>query len=110
MTAKLCLAMTTIADLDQAERLARELVERRLAACVTLGAPVTSVYPWQDQIETATEIPLTIKTLPERLAALETALVELHPYEVPEFLVLPVSDGLEAYFRWARDWMNDEQN
>lgn len=110
METGLCLAMTTVANSDQAERLARVLVERRLAVCVSLGSPVTSVYPWQGRIESEAEIPLTIKTGPSRLAALKAALTELHPYDVPELLVLPVVDGSEAYFNWARDWMNDETN
>lgn len=108
MQVSLCLVMTTVSDPGEAERLARTLVERRLAACVSVGSPATSVYPWQGEIETDREIPLTIKTAPERLDALKTALVELHPYEVPELLVLPVTDGLPAYFDWARDWMNNE--
>jgi periplasmic divalent cation tolerance protein len=110
MKTRLCLAMTTVADRNQAERLAHTLVERRLAACVSLGAPITSVYPWAGQIESESEIPLSIKTAPDQLDALKTALAQLHPYDVPELLVLPVIDGLEPYFDWARDWMNDESN
>lgn len=102
--------MTTVADRSQAERLAGVLVERHLAACVSLGSPVTSVYPWQGRIESETEIPLTIKTSPSRIEALKATLAELHPYDVPELLVLPVVDGHKAYLDWARDWINDENN
>lgn len=102
--------MTTVADSSQAERLARALVERHLAACVSLSAPVTSVYPWQGRIESEAEISLTIKTAPTCLAALKAALAELHPYDVPELLVLPVVDGSEAYLDWARDWINHEND
>ena len=106
----MCLAMTTVADRSQAERLASVLVERHLAACVSLGSSVTSIYPWQGRIESEAEIPLTIKTAPSRLEALKAALAELHPYDVPELLVLPVVDGSKAYIEWACDWMNDEKN
>ncbi len=108
MSAKLCLVMTTVETERDAERLARCLVENRLAACVSIVAPMTSIYPWQGRIERAEERALWIKTLPERLDALKEALKEAHPYEVPEMLVLPINDGLDAYFAWARDWMTDE--
>lgn len=100
--------MTTVETRDQAEHLAQALVERRLAACVSIGAPVTSVYPWQHKIETAEEIPLLIKTSPQRLEALKSSLDEIHPYDIPEMLALPVHDGLPAYFAWAKAWTDDE--
>jgi periplasmic divalent cation tolerance protein len=108
MDGRLLLVMTTVEDRSQAERLARELVEKRLAACVSLGEPVTSIYPWEGKIETGREVPMSIKTTAERLDDLKQALAELHPYDVPEMLVLPVVDGLKPYFDWARDWMNDD--
>lgn len=108
MNLHLWLVMTTVENRKQAERLAAELVERRLAACVSIGATLTSVYPWQGQIETAEETPLMIKTSPQRLDALKSALEKLHPYDVPEMLVLPVNDGLPAYFAWAHEWTNHE--
>ncbi|MCC5864861.1 MAG: divalent-cation tolerance protein CutA [Wenzhouxiangella sp.] len=107
--ARLWLVMTTVESQAQGEQLARRLVEQRLAACVSLGQPVSSVYPWQGTIESASEVPLWIKTTPDRLPALKSALDEHHPYEVPEMLAVPVKDGLEAYFRWAQEWINDEQ-
>ena len=100
--------MTTVETRDQAEHLARTLVEGRLAACVSIGAPVTSVYPWQHKIETAEEIPLLIKTSPKRLEALKSSLKERHPYDVPELLAMPVVDGLPAYFAWAQDWTDND--
>ncbi len=100
--------VTTVETRDQAEHLARALVEARLAACVSIGAPVTSVYPWQQKIETAEEIPLLIKTSPQRLEALKSTLAEIHPYDVPEVLALPVADGMPAYFAWAQDWTDND--
>ncbi|MFU8832108.1 MAG: divalent-cation tolerance protein CutA [Wenzhouxiangella sp.] len=101
--------MTTCEDRVQGERLARELVEQRLGACVSIGAPVISAFPWEGKIDIATEVPLTIKTTAERLPGLKRAFAEHHPYEVPEMLVVPVIDGLEAYFAWAEDWMKNEK-
>lgn len=103
----LVLVQTTVESVDQAERLATVLVNTRLAACVSIGAEVRSVYPWQGQVETAREIPLLIKSCPEKLEALKAALAELHPYDVPELLVLAVTDGSPAYLEWARTWMTE---
>lgn len=105
MSDQLCLVLTTCPDEQTAERLAGTLVEQRLAACVSVGSPAKSTYPWQGRIECEREIPLTIKTSVACLPALQEALVALHPYEVPELLVVPVMDGLEAYMQWIRDWV-----
>jgi periplasmic divalent cation tolerance protein len=107
---ELSLVMTTCNDRQQAERLARLLVESHLAACVSIGAPVTSVFPWKGQIDSEQEVTLTIKTRPERLPALKQAFNDHHPYEVPEMLVLPVVDGLKPYFDWAREWIDHESD
>lgn len=109
MNSPLLLVHTTVGDRQAAERLAALLVEGRLAACVSIGAPVTSVYPWEGRIESAGEVPLTIKTSPERWPDLRHALVEAHPYDVPECLAVPVLDGNEAYLAWARDWMHQDK-
>lgn len=105
MSDEICLVLTTCPDRDTAERLAAMLVEQRLAACVTAGAEVTSTYPWQGQIERDREIPLTIKTSRARIHALKQELVVHHPYEVPELLVVSISDGLDEYMQWIRDWV-----
>lgn len=104
-TSPLLIAQTTCASSDDAERLARGLVDARLAACVSIGAPVRSVYPWQGRIETETEVPLTIKTSQAKLPALKSFMVENHNYEVPELLVTPVVDGHEPYLSWAGEWL-----
>ncbi len=105
---RLLLAMTTCADPSAAERLARALVEQRLAACVSVGSSTTSVYPWQGRIESETEVPLTIKTAPHRLAGLKKFIEEHHDYDVPELLIVPVVDGTQAYLEWAEDWMDND--
>jgi periplasmic divalent cation tolerance protein len=75
----------------------------RIATCVNVGAPMRSVYRWQGKVEQATELPLWIKTTATRRDALIAALNELHPYDVPEVLVVPVQDGLPAYLDWIRE-------
>jgi periplasmic divalent cation tolerance protein len=104
----LVVAMTTCANLEQAERLARLLVEQRLAACVTIGQVVRSIYPWEGQVNADEEVPLMIKTAPERSEELKRAIDEHHPYEVPELLLTDVDDGLKSYVDWARDWVRVE--
>ena len=94
------IVVTTLDDLDRAKQLARRLVELRLAACVNLVEHVHSVYRWQRKVEDADEVLLIIKTSVERIPALKETVVQLHSYEVPEFIVLPVIDGSEAYLAW----------
>ena len=95
--------LTTLpADADAAT-LARALVEARVAACVNILPPMTSVYRWREGIEEETERQLVIKTTHARLADLWDRLRALHPYDVPEFVALPVVEGSEAYLRWVRE-------
>jgi periplasmic divalent cation tolerance protein len=94
------IVLTTTDSPDSANRIAQTLVERRLAACVSLIPNLTSIYRWQEAVETASEILLLIKTSAEQLPALEAALREIHTYEVPEFLVLPVESGSKLYLEW----------
>ena len=96
-------ALTTLpADVD-AEAFGETLVQERLAACVSIGPPTTSVYTWQGVVERATERQLVVKTLRERIPLLKARLATLHPYDVPELLVLPVLEGGEAYLAWVRE-------
>lgn len=94
------LVLTQMPDHASAQALARELVEERLAACVSVGAPVDSLYHWRGQIETAQEVPVAIKTRAGRYAAVEAAILARHPYELPEVLAVPMSHGLERYLDW----------
>jgi periplasmic divalent cation tolerance protein len=94
------IVLTTTANLEEAERLARTLVEERLAACATLVPTVRSIYRWQGRVEDSTETMLLIKTSFEQLAALEARLYALHSYETPEFLVLGVDAGSVGYLDW----------
>jgi periplasmic divalent cation tolerance protein len=94
------LILTTLPDAESARTLARALVEERLAACVTIGASVESMYHWQGAIETAHEVPLIVKTRGELFDAVATAIRSRHPYELPEILAVPINDGLPAYLAW----------
>lgn len=90
--------LCTFPDADTARRIAAELVERRLAACVNLLPGVESIYRWEGKIERSNEVLGVIKTA--RYADLEPVLQELHPYDVPEIIALSVTAGLPAYLEW----------
>ena len=100
MAAAAILVLTSLPDADSARRMARELVEARLAACVQVGAPVESLYHWRGRLETATEIPLSIKTRADVWPDLERAIRERHPYELPESVAGPIIDALPHYLAW----------
>jgi periplasmic divalent cation tolerance protein len=94
------IVLTTLGADGDAAALARTLVEERLAACVNVLPPMTSVYRWKGQIEQDREQQLIIKTTAGRVPALEARLRTLHPYELPEFLVLDAAAGA-AYGTWV---------
>lgn len=96
-------------DLLLAKRIAHVLVEEHLAACVNLGAAVLSMYMWEGVLEGTEEIPLTIKTTVSRAPELAARLAQLHPYEVPEILVLAVSGGSTSYLDWCRNQTMPDQ-
>lgn len=96
------IVLTTAANPEEAERIARTLVEDRLAACATLVPSVRSIYRWEGKIEDSRETLLLIKTGAEQLAALEARLHALHSYETPEFLVFEPTAGSVAYLAWMQ--------
>lgn len=101
--AGLSLVVTTAPDAVVAERIGRQLVEERLIACASLLPGITSIYRWEGAVERAAEVVVLMKTAPERVDALIRRCAELHPYEVPEVVALPVEAGLAAYCRWAAE-------
>src|SRR5262245_12872540 len=101
MSAEYVVILTTLPADGDAASFARTLVEERLAACVNLLATMESVYRWEGRVEQETERQVIIKTSRDRVIALWDCVRELHPYEVPEFLVLSIVDGNEAYLRWV---------
>jgi len=92
--------LTTVSNDDEAVRLVRALLDRRLIACGTLLPGARSIYRWQGQIADEREVLVMLKTRSARLEALQEAFKELHPYKVPELLALAVDTGLEKYIEW----------
>lgn len=97
------LVMTTLPAEADAAAFARSLVEARLAACVNLLAPMESVYRWEERVEQEPERQVILKTSRDRIDALWERVRELHPYDVPEFIVVPIVDGSDAYLRWITE-------
>lgn len=98
---EILLVITNLPDAPSAEKLARQLIEAHAAACVNQLAPCTSTYRWQGNIETATEVPLLIKTTPDAYQRLEKMILAAHPYELPEIIAVPVTAGLPTYLDWV---------
>ncbi len=94
------LVLTQMPDRPSAQALARALLDARLAACVSVGAPADSLYHWRGRIETAQEVPVAIKTRAARYAAVEALIVARHPYELPEIIAVPIQHGLAGYLGW----------
>ncbi len=97
------LALTTCADSESASRLASQLVERRIAACVNILPGIRSIYRWQGKIEDDAECLLIIKTVADRVADLKKSIDELHSYDVPELVVLPIEAGAASYLQWIAE-------
>ena len=97
------LVLTNLPDRDAALKLARALVQRRLAACVNVLGGCASVYRWNGELEEAAEVPVLVKTRAARYAELETAIRELHPYELPEVIAVPIVRGLPEYLDWVAE-------
>ena len=95
-----CLILTTFPDSDQAREIAEHLVERQLLACLNLLSSCESIYRWEGKLCRENEVPAIMKTSEDRVKELEAAFFDLHPYEVPEFLVIRSDSGSEAYLEW----------
>ena len=95
------IVITNAPGRDVAYKIAHALIERKLAACVNILAECTSVYRWQGKLETATEVPLLIKTRAAIYDDVEAAIKSLHPYELPEIVAVPIERGLPAYLEWV---------
>ena len=92
--------VTTTARREEAQRIARELVEARLAACVQIVGPIASTYRWQGKVENDEEWQCWVKTRSELYAQVEEAIRRIHPYEVPEIIAVPVVAGSANYLAW----------
>jgi len=95
------LVLTNLPDRAAAEKLAEALIQKRVAACVNIMAPCRSVYRWKGAVQHDEEHPVLIKTTRESYAALEAAIREAHPYELPEIVAVPIERGLPAYLDWV---------
>jgi periplasmic divalent cation tolerance protein len=96
------IVITTTESEDEAKQIARGLVEERLAACVQIGGPITSIYRWEGAVEEAAEYLCLIKTRADLYDQVEAAIRDRHSYELPEIIAVPVERGSEAYL----DWLN----
>ena len=91
----------SVPDKETAVTIGRKLVENRLAACVSFGAPVQSIYRWQGVIEEATELVMTVKTVREHYTRIEELILSLHPYDLPEIVMEGMDNGLRPYLEWV---------
>jgi len=97
------IVLTTAGSEEEAHKIARYLVENRLAACVNIVAQVESIYRWQGKVDSSREWLLLVKTTRERFPAVREAIRELHSYDLPECVVLSVDDGSSDYLQWLAD-------
>ena len=95
--------LTTAGSEEEARRIARTLVERRLAACVNITPKIESIYRWEGKVETALEWLLIVKTVASRVGAVRDAITELHSYDLPECIEIVITDGSPEYLRWLAD-------
>ncbi len=103
MADEVFVVMSTFPSLEEARRVGRQLVEEALVACVNLVPGIESIYRWKGALQTESEVLLLMKTTSMCLAPLQARLRELHPYEVPELVALPVASGMPAYLQWVVD-------
>lgn len=95
--------LTTVATAEEAVKLIRSLLDRRLIACGTLLPAARSLYRWEGKVADEQEVVVLLKTRSARLELIESAFAELHPYKLPELLALPVAGGLARYLEWLND-------
>ena len=94
------IVLTTAGSEEEARKIARHLVEKRLAACVNIIPQIESIYRWQGKVDSSREWLLLVKTTDERFPAVRDAIRELHSYELPECVVLNIEDGSSEYLQW----------
>jgi periplasmic divalent cation tolerance protein len=98
---------TTTGTREDAERISQEIVEKRFAACAQIIGPITSQYWWKDNLETSEEWLLSMKTRMERYGDLEKAIKDIHPYETPEIIAIPILEGSREYLGWIKNETKD---
>lgn len=100
MAARFVVCLTTAGSLSDGEKIARHLVKKRLAACIQLLPGVVSFYHWKGKFCRDKEVVLLMKTTSHSVRSLEKELLKIHPYDLPEFVVLPISGGSRRYLQW----------
>lgn len=100
---ELVIGIVSCPDRSVATALARTMVQRKLAACVTICPGIESVYWWNDELCSTKELLLLVKSTREHVPTIKCLIAEEHPYEVPELLIVPTVDALEAYGKWVQD-------
>jgi len=95
------IVLTHVPDQNCAERIAKALIAAKLAACVNIGNAGKSIYQWQGKIEVQAEVPIHIKTNQQYYTKIETLILEMHPYELPDITTLNVHGGFEPYLQWV---------
>ena len=103
MVEKILLALSTFPDRETAQRISTQLVTEKFAACANILPAIESIYRWKENVETGNETLVFFKVSEDRQSAFQERLRSLHPYEVPEIIFLPVSNGLPEYLRWVSD-------
>ncbi len=101
------MVLTTVSNEKDAVNIAETLVKERLAACVQI-VPIKSIYTWKGALETANEHLIIAKTLRIMYEDVEKRIKDIHPYEVPEIIAVPIEDGSEEYLRWVRDSVGED--
>lgn len=104
------IVLTTTDNLPAAERIARELTDKRLAACVQIDGPINSVYRWQGKTEAANEWRCTIKSRMDLFEEVAQAIKKIHSYETPEIIAVPVVCGSAAYLQWMKTELMPSKN
>ncbi|TBV80334.1 MAG: divalent-cation tolerance protein CutA [Desulfobulbaceae bacterium] len=99
--------ITTVATKEDAERIARSLLDAHLAACVQIIGPVTSIYWWQGAVERADEYQCQIKARADHFSQVEEAITRIHPYDMPEVVAMPIPTCNAAYASWLRQELHD---
>lgn len=107
--AKLLQVITTCATREEAERMGEALVAARLAGCVQIHSPITSIYRWQGQIERNEECLMVVKTVPQLFDAVAAAIRRQHSYQTPQIIGLPIVEGSDDYVAWLREQVTTEQ-
>lgn len=103
MSEQYLLILNTCPNKESASQVANTLVDKHLAACVNILPGLTSIYHWQGQIESAEEYLLIIKSTQSAFSDVQSAIREIHPYELPEVIAVPITAGLDSYLAWIGD-------